>query len=58
MFLTAVGLVTPRKLRESRKYGYILIAIVSALITPPDLISQLNCIGTFICLIRVRGSAF
>lgn len=41
MFLTALGIVTPMKLREVRKYGYIVLALISALITPPDLISQM-----------------
>ncbi|KGA96385.1 Sec-independent protein translocase TatCD [Alkalihalobacillus alcalophilus ATCC 27647 = CGMCC 1.3604] len=41
MFLTAIGVVTPDKLKEVRKYGYVLMAVVSALITPPDFISQL-----------------
>ncbi|WP_245804805.1 twin-arginine translocase subunit TatC [Halobacillus hunanensis] len=41
MFLTAIGIVTPSNLRGMRKYGYLVMAIVSALITPPDLLSQL-----------------
>lgn len=45
MFLTALGVVTPDKLREIRKYGYIVLALISALITPPDLISQLIVLG-------------
>lgn len=45
MFLTALGVVTPAKLREVRKYGYIVLALISALITPPDLISQMIVLG-------------
>ncbi|KYG25984.1 twin-arginine translocase subunit TatC [Alkalihalobacillus trypoxylicola] len=41
MFLTAIGFVTPSKLKEIRKYGYILMAVISAMITPPDFISQI-----------------
>ncbi len=41
MFLTAIGLVTPAKLSLVRKYAYVILAVVSAVITPPDFISQL-----------------
>lgn len=41
MFLTAIGAVTPEKLSTMRKYGYIIMALMSALITPPDFISQI-----------------
>ncbi|RSL30464.1 twin-arginine translocase subunit TatC [Salibacterium salarium] len=50
MFLTAIGLVTPAKLGEVRKYGYILMAVISALITPPDVISQVIVLGPLIGL--------
>ena len=39
-FLTKVGLVTPQFLRKYRKYTLIIILILSAIITPPDIISQ------------------
>lgn len=39
-FLTKVGLVTPEFLRKQRKYALVLILIVSAIITPPDIASQ------------------
>ncbi|MFZ4450988.1 twin-arginine translocase subunit TatC [Salibacterium aidingense] len=45
MFLTAIGAVTPQKLKEIRKYGYILMAVISALITPPDVMSQVIVLG-------------
>ncbi|MDA3128707.1 twin-arginine translocase subunit TatC [Aliibacillus thermotolerans] len=41
MFLTVIGIVTPNDLKKTRKYGYLLLAIVSALITPPDFVSQI-----------------
>ncbi|WP_059104788.1 twin-arginine translocase subunit TatC [Shouchella shacheensis] len=50
MFLTAVGMVTPTKLAEIRKYGYVLMAVLSALITPPDFISQLMVLTPLILL--------
>ncbi|KAB7706195.1 twin-arginine translocase subunit TatC [Bacillus aerolatus] len=41
MFLTAIQLVTPVKLKKARKYAILVLAVVSALITPPDFLSQL-----------------
>ena len=39
-FLTKLGLVTPDSLRKYRKYTLIIVLILSAIITPPDIISQ------------------
>lgn len=39
-FLTKIGLVNPTILRSFRKYALILILIVAAIITPPDIASQ------------------
>ncbi|NRD20531.1 twin-arginine translocase subunit TatC [Winogradskyella eckloniae] len=39
-FLTKVGLVTPHVLRKYRKYALIVVLILSAIITPPDIASQ------------------
>lgn len=41
MFLTAIDLVTPDQLSKLRKYAYVALAIISAIITPPDFVSQL-----------------
>jgi sec-independent protein translocase protein TatC len=40
-FLTKLGLVTPDFLRKYRKYAIVLVLILAALITPPDVISQI-----------------
>jgi sec-independent protein translocase protein TatC len=40
-FLTRVGLVTPKFLRKNRKVALVLILILSAIITPPDVASQI-----------------
>lgn len=40
-FLTKIGLVTPEFLRKSRKYALIVVLIVAAIITPPDVASQI-----------------
>ena len=39
-FLTKIGLVNPTILRSFRKYALILILIIAAIITPPDIASQ------------------
>ena len=39
-FLTKIGLVTPTFLRKYRKYTLIIVLILSAVITPPDILSQ------------------
>lgn len=40
-FLTKVGVVTPQFLRTYRKYALVVVLIVSAIITPPDIVSQI-----------------
>jgi len=40
-FLTKIGLVTPTTLRKYRKYTLIIVLILAAIITPPDIISQI-----------------
>ncbi len=40
-FLTKVGLVTPEILKKYRKIALVLVLILSAIITPPDVASQI-----------------
>ncbi len=40
-FLTKIGLVTPETLRKYRKIALVIVLIVSAVITPPDVASQI-----------------
>ncbi|MCP9198285.1 twin-arginine translocase subunit TatC [Gramella sp. GC03-9] len=40
-FLTKVGLVTPDFLKKYRKYALVIVLILSAIITPPDIVSQI-----------------
>ncbi len=40
-FLTKMGLVTPEFLRKYWKYAVVLILIVAAIVTPPDVVSQI-----------------
>lgn len=39
--LTKIGLVTPEALRKYRKISIVIILILSAVITPPDVVSQI-----------------
>ena len=40
-FLTKVGLVTPEVLKKYRKIALVLVLVLSAIITPPDVASQI-----------------
>ncbi len=41
-FLTKLGLVTPNFLRKYRKYAVVIVLIVAAIVTPPDVVSQVT----------------
>lgn len=40
-YLTKIGLVTPQFLKNNRKYALVIVLIVAAIITPPDVASQI-----------------
>lgn len=40
-FFSKVGLLTPKFLRENRKYAFVIILVIAAIITPPDVVSQM-----------------
>jgi len=40
-FLTRIGLITPAFLRRYRRHAIVLLAVVAAIITPPDLFSMI-----------------
>lgn len=40
-FLSKVGIITPDFLKRSRKYMIVLIMTIAAIITPPDIVSQI-----------------
>ena len=47
-FLTKVGIITPSFMRKNRKYMLVIILVLSAIITPPDVFSQiLVCLPLF-----------
>lgn len=41
-FLTKLGLVGPGFLRKYRKYAVVIVLIVAAIVTPPDVVSQVT----------------
>lgn len=41
-FLTKLGLVTPTFLRKYRKYAVVIVLIIAAIVTPPDVVSQIT----------------
>jgi sec-independent protein translocase protein TatC len=40
-FLSKIGLITPKFLKKYRKHAIVIILILSAIITPPDIFSQI-----------------
>ena len=40
-FLTKIGLVTPEIMKKYRKFALVIVLILSAIITPPDVASQI-----------------
>ncbi len=40
-FLTKVGIITPEFLKRNRKYTLVVLLTIAAIITPPDIISQI-----------------
>ena len=39
-FLSRIGLVTPNAMRQYRRHAIVVILIVAAIITPPDMVTQ------------------
>ena len=52
-FLAKIGIVTPELLRKKWKYALLLMFIVGAIITPPDIISQVLLAVPLIALYEV-----
>ncbi len=40
--LTKIGLVTPTFLQNTRKYAVVIVLIIAAIVTPPDVVSQIT----------------
>jgi sec-independent protein translocase protein TatC len=39
--LAKLGIITPAFLKKNRKYAFVIILILAAIITPPDVFSQI-----------------
>ena len=48
--LTILGLTSPNDLQKKRRFIIVIIFLISALITPPDIISQIGLAIPVICL--------
>ena len=53
-FLTTVGIITPDLLTKNRKYVLLVVLIIAAMLTPPDVVSQL-CMATPMLLLYEIG---
>jgi sec-independent protein translocase protein TatC len=40
-FLSKIGVLTPKFLRANRKFAFVIILVIAAVITPPDVVSQM-----------------
>lgn len=52
-FLGKIGLVSTRFLKQKRKFAILVMAVMSAVITPPDFFSQLLMIGPLLVLYEI-----
>jgi len=50
LFLSRMGVVSPSTLAKYRKYAILIIFVAAAILTPPDLLSQLLLAGPLIAL--------
>lgn len=53
LFLTKLGFLDPDKLRKTRKYTYVGLAVVGSLISPPDFVSHLSVTIPLIVLFEI-----
>ncbi|MBS4024963.1 MAG: twin-arginine translocase subunit TatC [Clostridia bacterium] len=53
LLLTKLGIVTPAFLAEKRKYAILVIAVLSATLTPPDVISMMLMAGPMVLFYEI-----
>jgi sec-independent protein translocase protein TatC len=53
IFLTKIGVVTPESLASNRKYAILIMFIVGAVLTPPDVFTQLMMAGPLYVLYEI-----
>jgi sec-independent protein translocase protein TatC len=53
LFLTRLGLLTPERLKVTRKYAYVGLAIIGSCISPPDFVSHLSVTVPLLLLFEI-----
>src|SRR4030095_11792505 len=53
MFLTRIGLLTPDRLKKSRRYAYLVLVIVANVISPPDFVSAFIILIPLVALYEI-----
>lgn len=53
MFLTSLGIITPKGMQKNRKYAFFAIVVTSVLISPPDFISDVLVIIPLVFLYEI-----
>ena len=49
----SLGLISHRVLRHNRKYAILILSIVAAILTPPDVVSQMLLLGPLLVLYEI-----
>jgi sec-independent protein translocase protein TatC len=57
LFLTRLGLLTPERIKMTRKYAYVGLAIVGSCISPPDFVSHLSVTVPLLLLFEISAIA-
>ena len=52
-FLTKIGVVTPKLMKQKRKYAILMTFILAAILTPPDVFTQLMMAGPLLLLYEI-----
>ena len=53
LFLSRIGIVNEKMLRKQRKYAILLVFVTSAILTPPDVMTQLMMAGPLLALYEI-----
>ena len=53
MFLSRIGLINHKMLIRQRKYAFLAVFVISAVLTPPDVMSQLMMAGPLLILYEI-----
>lgn len=53
MFLTAIRLLNPKRLRKFRRFAYFILLVISGIVAPPDIMSALIVLAPLVVLYEV-----